>query len=118
MAIGLEDLKKKTNSKCSNQKKISTKEKVVKPWESFDQFSQVRTIAATEAVKNAREITSKNNQIHQKLMEDQSTNTHSAQSPIADKPLSEHKSNYPDSNFKKQNGIISLLKYIYSQIFN
>jgi hypothetical protein len=60
MAISLKDVKK---SKKGKKEGIRTlKDKVLRPWQGYEELgSQTRTLAAREAVKNAKLIVQKNN---------------------------------------------------------
>lgn len=66
MALSLNDVKKNTDKK--KQDLFDQKEKVLRPWQTFDQMGmQTRTSSAQEAVKRARRIVEKNNDIVSKL---------------------------------------------------
>ncbi len=68
MAISLEQIQKsKPDFKKTNK---FEKEKVLRPWETFDQLgTQTRTIAAKEAVRKAQIIVQKNSQMIKDLKE-------------------------------------------------
>lgn len=75
MAIGLNDIKKNrqkrvesTNSEVDLQ--VSEKKRSLRPWESYDESAhRTRTLAAQEAVKRARIIVQKNNELSSTLLD-------------------------------------------------
>ena len=66
MAICLNDVKKKKIS--VKPKSLEFKDKIVRPWETFDdQSGKTRTVSAKEAVFRARQIVGNNEQLVEKL---------------------------------------------------
>lgn len=66
MAIGLKDIK---NPRKEKREGIpDQKEKVLRPWETYDSLGvQTRTVSAQEAVKQARITVQKNNEMVENL---------------------------------------------------
>ena len=79
MAIGLDELKQNKTLK-KNQSRVA-KNKALRPWESNDNVEySIRTIGAVEAVRKAKDIVEKNNEmigrLHEKDGEEATSNLH------------------------------------------
>lgn len=139
MALSLDEinLKKKIKSKKGielsdgggdQSKGLSNdKEKIVRPWEKFeDQGNQTRTIVAQEAVRKAREIVERNNEMIHRFQESFEETLKKRPERAKSEDLEEDCEDYfVDTNkeekrsrplprmFKKKSGIINMMKEIF-----